>query len=308
MRTYVYNNNNNYIKLYNADCMRTMELLISKGISVNAIITDPPYGYLDHKLDKWFDNNKFFELAYRLVKKDGFLIFFGRGVENARRMVIAEDVGFKFKEEIVWNKKICSNFAHNFHRTHEMVYIFTKGNGTINKVYKAATDEIFIYDKDEYIKVLEDDITKLISKINNINTYEDFVKWKNSGIKVNKISKFKVTVQNLNPGNDVYSCILNKYNKGRVVKSIVSIFNSVKKLHSQIHPTEKPVKLMEILIELVDNNTNDFTVFDPFAGSCATGVACYNMNKNFIGCEIDKEYFNAAVNRIYRECPQKLFI
>ena len=65
---------------------------------------------------------------------------------------------------------------------------------------------------------------------------------------------------------------------------------------------------MEILIELVDNNTNDFTVFDPFAGSCATGVACYNLGKNFIGCEIDNEYFNAAVNRIYRECPQKLFI
>ena len=85
------------------------------------------------------------------------------------------------------------------------------------------------------------------------------------------------------------------------------IFNSVRNSHSQIHPTEKPVKLMEILIELVDNNTNDFTVFDPFAGSAATGVACYNMNKNFIGCEIDNEYFNAAVNRIYKECPQKLF-
>ena len=64
---------------------------------------------------------------------------------------------------------------------------------------------------------------------------------------------------------------------------------------------------MEILIELVDNNTNDFTVLDPFAGSCATGVACYNMNKNFIGCEIDSEYFKAAVNRIYKECPQNLF-
>jgi len=65
---------------------------------------------------------------------------------------------------------------------------------------------------------------------------------------------------------------------------------------------------MEILIELVDNNLNDFTVFDPFAGSAATGVACYNLNKNFIGCEIDKEYYNAAVNRIYKECLPKLFI
>jgi len=284
-----------------------MQRLVNKGMQVDAIITDPPYIYLDHKLDRRFDNQKFFKLAYEIIKKDGFLVFFGRGVENAKRMVIADEVGFKFKEEIVWNKKICSNFVHNFHRTHEMVYIFTKGNGTINKVYKPATDEIFIYDKDEYIKVLENDITRLIGKINNIKNFNEFEKWRNGGIKENKISKFKVTVENLNCANDVYSCILNKYNKGRVVKSIVSIFNTVKNSHSQIHPTEKPVKLMEILIELVDNNTNDFTVFDPFAGSAATGVACYNMNKNFIGCEIDGEYYNAAVNRIYKECLPNLF-
>ena len=306
MRTYVYNDYN-YIKLYNADCLEIMQRLVNKGMQVDAIITDPPYGYLEHKLDKWFDNNKFFELAYKLIKRDGFLIFFGRGVENAKRMVIADEVGFKFKEEIVWNKKICSNFVHNFHRTHEMVYIFTKGNGTINKVYKPATDEIFIYDKDEYIKVLEDDITKLISKINNIKNFNEFEKWRNGGIKENKISKFKVTVENLNCANDVYSSIFDKYNKGRVVKSIVSIFNTVRNSHSQIHPTEKPVKLLQILIELVDNGADNYTILDPFAGSGSTGVACYNKNKNFIGCEIDNVYFNAAVNRIYRECPQKLF-
>jgi site-specific DNA-methyltransferase (adenine-specific) len=291
-----------------------MELLISEGISVNAIITDPPYGYLDHQLDREFDNYKFFDLAYRLVKKDGFLVFFGRGVENARRMVIAEDVGFKFKEEIVWNKKTISTFTLNLHRIHEMVYIFTKGNGTINKVYKPATDEIFIYDKDEYIKVLEHDITRLIGKINNIKNFNEFEKWRNGGIKKDRIEKFKVTVNDftlnlhrLNYTNDLSYGIFNKYNKGRVVKSIISIHNTVKNTHTQIHPTEKPVKLMEILIEFVDNNFNDFTVFDPFSGSAATGVACYNLNKNFIGCEIDNEYFNAAVNRIYKECLPKLF-
>ena len=306
MKTYVYNNNN-YIKVYNADCLEIMQRLVNKGMQVDAIITDPPYGYLDHKLDKWFDNNKFFELAYRLVKKDGFLIFFGRGVENARRMVIAEDVGFKFKEEIVWNKKHTSTITLNLHRIHEMVYIFTKGNGTINKVYKPATDEIFIYDKDEYIKVLEHDITRLIGKINNIKNFNEFEKWRNGGIKENHESKFKVAVNDLNYNNDRPYNVFNKYNKGRVVKSIVSIYNTVRSTHTQIHPTEKPVKLMEILIELVDDGSNDFTVLDPFAGSCATGVACYNMNKNFIGCEIDNEYFNAAVNRIYKECLPKLF-
>ena len=307
MRTYVYNDNN-YIKLYNADCIRTMELLISEGISVNAIITDPPYGYLDHKLDKWFDNNKFFKLAYEIIKKDGFLIFFGRGVENAKRMVIADKVGFNFKEEIVWNKKNTSSPILPLGRIHEMVYIFTKGNGTINKVYKPATDEIFIYDKDEYIKVLEHDITRLIGKINNIKNFNEFEKWRNGDIKTNHESKFKVTINDLNYKNDRSYGVLNKYNKGSVVKSIVSIFNSVRNTRSQIHPTEKPVKLLQILIELIDNQQDNFTILDPFAGSCSQAIACYNLNKNFIGCEIDKEYYNAAVNRIYKECLPKLFI
>ncbi len=306
MRTYVYNNNN-YIKLYNADCMRTMELLISKGISVNAIITDPPYGYLDHKLDKWFDNQKFFELAYKLIKKNGFLIFFGRGVENARRMVVAEDVGFKFKEEIVWNKKNISTPTLNLHRIHEMAYIFTKGNGTINRVYKPATDEIFEYDKDEYIKILEEDITKLVSKINRISNFEEFNKWRSGEIKRDRIDKFAVITKGLSYSNDRNYAVFNKYNKGKVLKSIISIFNSVKNSHTQIHPTEKPVKLLQILIELIDNQQDNFTILDPFAGSCSQAIACYNLNKNFIGCEIDNEYFNAAVNRIYKECLPKLF-
>ncbi len=304
MRTYVYNNNN-YIKLYNADCMRTMELLISKGISVNAIITDPPYGYLDHKLDKWFDNNKFFELADEIIKKDGFLIFFGRGVENARRMVIAEDVGFKFKEEIVWNKKSTNCLFNNIARVHEMLYVFTKGNGTINKVKKSYLDEIFNVNDKDYINTLKHDISRIVGKINSINTFEDFVEWKNGNVKIKNTYKY-----NINGGrgieftNNLAYDVFNKHNNGSILKTIITI--CLNRKHT-IHPTEKPVKLMGILIELVDNNTNDFTVFDPFAGSCATGVACYNLGKNFIGCEIDGEYFNAAVNRIYKECPQKLF-
>ena len=107
--------------------------------------------------------------------------------------------------------------------------------------------------------------------------------------------------------NKTFYYLANKYNKGAILRSIINVSNEVRNKHNQIHPTEKPVKLMELLIELVDNNTNDFTVLDPFAGSSATGVACYNLNKNFIGCEIDNEYFNAAVNRIYKECPQNLF-
>jgi len=284
-----------------------MELLISKGISVNAIITDPPYGYLDHKLDKKFDNHKFFELAYKLIKQNGFLIFFGRGVENARRMVIAEDVGFKFKEEIVWNKKNISTPTLPLGRMHEMIYIFSKGRAKINRIYFNAFDDIFNYDDYSYIKILQDDINRIIVNINKVKTYEDFLKIKEGYVQEKRITKFNIQGELLYDINRTFKTI-NKYNRGAILRSIINVSNEVKNKHTQIHPTEKPVKLMKILIELVDDGSNDFTVLDPFAGSCATGVACYNLNKNFIGCEIDNEYFNAAVNRIYKECLQKLFI
>ena len=62
------------------------------------------------------------------------------------------------------------------------------------------------------------------------------------------------------------------------------------------HPTQKPVELMEFLIKTYSNE--GFTVLDFCMGSGTTGVACKNLNRNFIGIEKDIEYFNTAVKRI----------
>ena len=70
------------------------------------------------------------------------------------------------------------------------------------------------------------------------------------------------------------------------------------------HPTEKPTQLIKHLIE-VNSNKGD-TVFDPFMGSGTTGVACKELGRNFIGCEISKEYCEIAENRI-RNTMKSLF-
>jgi len=63
-----------------------------------------------------------------------------------------------------------------------------------------------------------------------------------------------------------------------------------------VHPTQKPVALMEYLIKTYTNEGE--TVLDFTAGSFTTGVACVNINRNFIGIELDKDYFDIGVNRI----------
>lgn len=78
-------------------------------------------------------------------------------------------------------------------------------------------------------------------------------------------------------------------------KTIISIPN----VRNKSHPTEKPVDLMKILIEN-SSNEND-TVLDPFMGSGSCGVACVNTNRNFIGMELDKNYFDIAYHRICAE-------
>ena len=63
-----------------------------------------------------------------------------------------------------------------------------------------------------------------------------------------------------------------------------------------LHDTEKPVELMKILIE--NSSKENQTILDTFMGIGSTGIACVNTNRNFIGIEIDKEYFDIAENRI----------
>lgn len=62
------------------------------------------------------------------------------------------------------------------------------------------------------------------------------------------------------------------------------------------HPTQKPLSLMQELLK-IHTNDND-VVLDPFMGSGSTGVACINTGRNFIGIELDENYFNIAKERI----------
>ena len=63
-----------------------------------------------------------------------------------------------------------------------------------------------------------------------------------------------------------------------------------------IHPTQKPVALLEYLIKTYTNENE--TVLDNCMGSGSTGVACVNTNRNFIGIELDEKYFKIAKERI----------
>jgi len=71
------------------------------------------------------------------------------------------------------------------------------------------------------------------------------------------------------------------------------------------HPNKKPVSLMRWCIELATNPGD--TILDPFMGSGTTGVACVQTGRNFIGIELDEDYFKIAEKRI-AEAQPPLFV
>lgn len=86
------------------------------------------------------------------------------------------------------------------------------------------------------------------------------------------------------------------------MKDVEKRFTTLPKANN--HPTVKPIKLMEYLIEMVTPEKG--TVLEPFLGSGTTGVAAVNLNRNFIGIELDKDYFAICEKRI-NDAKQNLF-
>ena len=83
-------------------------------------------------------------------------------------------------------------------------------------------------------------------------------------------------------------------------------FGSIKALRSNIHPTVKPIKLMQYLVRLITPPNG--IVLDPFAGSGTTGIACKIDGFNFVGLELSEEYTEIANSRIESFKEEKVFI
>lgn len=128
----------------------------------DVLLVDPPYEYLNHKLDKNFNEQAVFDQWNRILKKDGFIILFGRGTSFYRWNVMLDQLGWKFKEEVIWDKKRTSSPVAPLMRAHETISILArKGGGRINKtrvpyVKSNLTPEVVLGD----IKRLESGLNK----------------------------------------------------------------------------------------------------------------------------------------------------
>lgn len=276
-------------KIYNEDCLEGMKRISDE--SIDCILTDPPYQYLKgQKLDIPFGENTFFNEVKRVLKPGGFIVMFGRGTAFYRWNTMLADLGFTFKEEIVWDKRYSTSPLLPLHRVHETVSLHCKGKGKINKV-KVPYLEMKQYDIDAIVA----DVKRMKSILHNtssLNAVLAYIEDNNKEVNCSEGYAPKVQHKMRYRSNRCVS-VMQGIKDGMNEKSII---RQVRDHYNTIHPTQKPVRLLERLLNIVcDTNT---LVLDPFMGSGSTAVACINTGRNYIGFEIDKEYYNKACERI----------
>ena len=107
------------------------------------------------------------------------------------------------------------------------------------------------------------------------------------------ITDYEVAVWAIKKGNKwTFNRLSDKYEIPEIKGSITS---KSEKIYGA-HPTQKPVYVMEWLIKRLSNKGD--LILDPFMGSGTTGVACINTDRDFIGIELNEDYFNIAKQRL----------
>jgi site-specific DNA-methyltransferase (adenine-specific) len=142
----------------------------------------------------------------------------------------------------------------------------------------------------------------MLAKIQPLKIHEDIVVFslkKHYYQPIKEQRKPRVDKQSLIKNGDNFGgkSVLRKYENSQGLyypKSILEVSNANQK--GKVHPTQKPVALMEYLIKTYTNESE--TVLDFTMGSGSTGVAAKNLNREFIGIEMDEGYFKIAQDRI----------
>ena len=293
-----------------------MQKLIKEGIKVDLILTDPPYGNIKgltlresanfHKdLTQWDEIipiKPMYDCCYELLKDNHIFLCFCDGKfsfelyhnqyvsklpylykyywlkQNFANQMNVNKAPTNYIEEIFVFKKINSNTENKPLRDYaNLLYQYIglskaeidrdMGDYSVNHFFRFGGIQFSLPSRKNYEKLVK---LYNLKEYENYKTYDELLNLKNY-----KTNFFRLR------GNEKHKPNVLKYNK---------IY------HGSVHPTQKPVDLLEDLISTYTDEGD--LVLDFTMGSGSTGVACRNLNRDFIGIELNKEYYDIAEERI----------
>lgn len=317
-------------EIKNMDCFDYLHTL--ENNSIDFFLLDLPYGQTANQWDIKIDFNKMWDLIKLKISDRGQIAFFTTtrfGVE----LINSNPSWFRY--DLVWNKSKGVGFlsANKMQmRSHEMIYIFSSPSKNISQnnfcreysklitdAFNITNDDIkyisnnpklsyFIKNKGGFTIPDEVDYDLLINhyNIDKIDFYVDYDTLKLEFIKSTKKvynpqkTKGEPYIRDFTKDKPAsnYGFIQSKYKKtNNGDRCPVSVLNFKRDNNNvSLHPTQKPILLLEYLIKTYTNegdNVCDFTM-----GSGSACISCITNNRNFYGCELDPVIYKTASDRI----------
>lgn len=244
------------IKLLHGDCLELMQT-IEDG-SIDAIITDPPYGTTACKWDSVIPFEPMWEQLNRIIKPNGAIVLTSSQPFTSALVMSNAKL---FKYSLVYEKTTPTGHLNAKKmplRCHEDILVFYKKSPTYNP------QKTFGHQR----------------KTSSAKSRAKCIERNNKKDKVYQ--------------NEILDKVKSYSSTERYPRSVLKF--STDKQKSTLHPTQKPEALMRYLINTYTNEGE--TVLDFTMGSGTTGVAAKQTNRKFIGIEKEEKYFNIAQQRI----------
>ena len=286
--------------LLHGDCLEHMKNL--EADSVDLVFCDLPYGQTSCKWDCPIDLDQFWIQIMR-IKKLRTPIFMTTTTKFGVSLIQSAPKKCPFRYDIVWAKSAPCGFLSAKKmpmRKHEMIYVFY--------------EKLPFYDLSSHQhKFLKPPEQKIIKEGGGGNCYNTEKRKKPitrncnkqaydpplpvSIVKEEEYKQPTTYGKNSNKNYNKNHAKEGGYNKNQVLYDppLPTTMLEIKSTRGK-HSTEKPVALMEWIFKYYSKEGD--VVLDPTMGSGSTGVACKNMNRNFIGIEMNDEIFEVACGRI----------
>ena len=261
---------NENIKLLHGDCIELFPKI--PDASIDAIITDPPYGITKCDWDKVVPFDSLWKHYNRVLKRNGVIVIFGTEPFTSELVCSNKKM---FREKLTWQKHRPSNMG-NAKRMHlkysEDIIVFSFGRNIYNPQMQPRTSN--------RVRQAQKGTSK---------------QWRTNG---NTSREVCFATQYAPRSWDSFNADW-KY-PSNILPFPAVVSNSREKVN---HPTQKPVSLLMYLIKTYTQE--DALILDTFMGSGTTGVACINTGRKFIGIELDDNYFSIAKTRIENAIREK---
>lgn len=252
------------IQLIHGDCLEEMKN-IPDG-SIDLVLTDPPYGTTACKWDSVIPFEPMWQRLNKLIKPNGAIVLFGsEPFGSALRMSNIKN----YKYDWYWKKTKANGFQHCKNRPMRAIETASVFSNAPMGHKSLLGDKRMQYNPQGIIPVGKKKVKDCSHRGNTMGGDGK------TSSRPNQVGKEYVAYTNFPSDFLEYQNVIGK---------------------NAIHPTQKPVALMECLIKTYTNEGE--TVLDFTMGSGTTGVACKNLNRNFIGIELDQEYYEIAKKRI----------